>query len=78
MPLAQAAADNAVRIKRAGLTDRERALCVLHCLRTVALHPALDSDATAERWLDASARLSVAIRLLDRIREKGEHALIFL
>ncbi|WP_201158221.1 DEAD/DEAH box helicase [Rhodobaculum claviforme] len=78
MPPVQAAAYDAVRIELAGIADRGRALRVLHRLRTVALHPDLDGDPTGEAWADASARLRVAFAVLDRIRDRGERALIFL
>jgi hypothetical protein len=78
MPAVQAAAYDAVRIELAGIRDRGQALRALHRLRTVALHPDLDGDLTAETWAEASARLIIAFAILDEIRKRGERALIFL
>lgn len=78
MPPMQAAAYDAVRIELAGIADCGRALRVLHRLRTVALHPDLDGERTAETWIEVSARLKVAFAILDRIQSRRERALIFL
>jgi hypothetical protein len=82
MPPRQAAAYDAVRIELAGIADGGGALRLLHRLRTVALHPDPAGEGEGEgetgSWAAASARLSAALALLDRLSARGERALIFL
>lgn len=54
------------------------ALKMLHHIRSVSVHPALDADMETEDFIKASARLSVTFDILKRIRAAGERALVFI
>lgn len=78
MPPPQASAYDAVRLELAGIRQRGQALRVLHRLRTVALHPDMEGDNLAREWFESSGRLTVAVRILERVRARGQRALIFV
>lgn len=51
----------------------------LHRLRSISLHPAAPSDGSDVRsYIHASARLSETFRILDKIAQRGEKALLFV
>lgn len=80
MPAEQAAAYDGT-LARARERGRELGgmLEALHHLRSISLHPRpLDTDEPDDRYIAASARLSQAFRVLDRIRDCRERVLIFL
>lgn len=74
---AQAYADFVERARHG--TKKGQMLESLHHLRRVSLHPmALDAAAADADWIESSARLQGAFRLLNRIHAEGEKALIFV
>lgn len=54
------------------------ALKMLHHIRSVSVHPALDMDMETEDFIKASARLSITFDILKRIRAAGERVLVFI
>lgn len=54
------------------------ALKALHHIRGVSVHPDPGMAAGPEGFIDASARLSACIGVLDDIRTRGERALVFI
>lgn len=61
------------------LSEEKSVLGLLQSLRTISLHPGLYSGGDgASLRPEFSARFSVLIELLDKIREKNEKALIFV
>lgn len=54
------------------------ALKLLHHIRTVSVHPALESHGTDEDFIAASARLSATFDILRRVRDQRERALVFI
>jgi len=53
-------------------------LGVLQQLRSISLHPAAGDDASDGPFIEQSARLVLAFRLLDDLRSREEKALVFL
>lgn len=51
---------------------------MLHHIRSVSVHLALDADMETEDFIKTSARLSVTFDILKRIRAAGERALVFI
>lgn len=77
MPPAQAAAyDRAHLHLRAA--DRGAMLKALHHIRGVSAHPDPGSAAGDRDFIAMSARLAAAFRVLDRVREAKERALVFI
>lgn len=54
------------------------ALKMLHHIRSVSVHPAIDTDLDTEDFIRMSARLSTTFDILRRIRAAGERALVFI
>lgn len=77
MPEVQALAYDDARLKLAR-GGRGAQLKMLHHIRSVSVHPALNLKATNADFVKASARLEAAVEILRRIREKGERALVFV
>ncbi|EPR43454.1 SNF2-related protein [Desulfovibrio sp. X2] len=81
MPPEQAAAYQNVIVSAMQHADGPGAvLKALHSIRTVSLHPYMSSwdGAAPDAFVNASARLQGMFRLLSRIKEQGEKALIFI
>ncbi len=53
-------------------------LQTLHQLRSVSLHPAAPGEFDLDEFIQASARLSEAFRILDEIENLGQKALLFV
>jgi len=62
---------------RAGLSQRDGILQILHGMRSVSLHPEPPQDVTDD-YIRQSARLLWTVEILEAIRAKEEKALIFL
>ena len=79
MPAGQAQAYRAavLRARTAGC-DKGQMLKALQDLRAISLHPDPESEMVDDAFWSASARLAHAIRVLDRVRDAGEKALLFL
>jgi SNF2 family DNA or RNA helicase len=77
MPAGQASAYDDARLKLAqgGLGA---ALKMLHHIRSVSVHPSIDSKLSATDFIDASARLQAVFEVLRRIAAKRERALVFI
>ena len=77
MPEIQASAYDDARLKLAqgGL---RAALKMLHHIRTVSVHPAIDSLPKDKDFVSASARVLAAFDVLKRIQSKRERCLIFI
>ncbi|WP_237152183.1 DEAD/DEAH box helicase [Oryzibacter oryziterrae] len=77
MPNRQAAVYEEARVKLAegGLGA---ALKMLHHIRAVSVHPALDADEAGPDFIQASARLKATFDILRRIRQRDERALVFI
>ena len=75
MPKEQAEAYSEVVMN--GRTDRNM-LQTLHQLRSISLHPASPGELDTDKYILASARLSEAFRILDRIEDYGQKALLFV
>jgi SNF2 family DNA or RNA helicase len=77
MPEMQASAYDVARLKLAR-GGPGAALKMLHHIRTVSAHPAVNSQLTDTNFISASARVQAAFDVLKGIRSKGERCLIFL
>ncbi|MDX0072484.1 DEAD/DEAH box helicase [Sinorhizobium meliloti] len=77
MPNVQALAYDDARLKlaRGGMGAQ---LKMLHHIRSVSVHPALDTKASNNEFVVSSARLYAAMDILKRIKANGERALIFI
>ncbi len=53
-------------------------LQTLHHLRSISLHPAAPGEFDIDKYIQASARLSEAFRILDQIEDIGQKALLFV
>ena len=74
MPVAQAAAYDAVRDK---LAEGRGALRVLHHIRSVSVHPDL-VGLVGEDFVADSAKLQAVFDVLHQVRQLGERALVFI
>ncbi|MER8691921.1 DEAD/DEAH box helicase [Mesorhizobium opportunistum] len=54
------------------------ALKMLHHIRSVSVHPAIDAQEDAQDFIDASGRLAATFDILRRIRSARERALVFI
>ncbi|MCJ2091140.1 SWF/SNF helicase family protein [Methylobacterium sp. J-072] len=54
------------------------ALKMLHHIRTVSVHPSLDTAEADAAFVEASARLSAVFEILGSVAEWGERALVFV
>ena len=62
-----------------GARTRGEALKVLHHIRTVSAHPDLGAAASSvDAFVEASARVSSAVEILDSVKSRGERALVFI
>jgi SNF2 family DNA or RNA helicase len=79
MPEVQAQAyDKAILAARSG-ESRAGILEALHRMRSISLHPIHPEQATDdEAYVRQSARLTLAVQVLDNIAKAGEKALVFL
>jgi SNF2 family DNA or RNA helicase len=77
MPSGQAKVYEDARVKLAG-GGMGAALKMLHHIRTVSVHPAVDDPAEGPAFVSMSARLERTFQILDGIRSRGERALIFI
>ncbi|MCW5714487.1 MAG: DEAD/DEAH box helicase [Bauldia sp.] len=77
MPGVQAAVYEEARAKLAG-GGAGAALKMLHHIRSVSVHPALGTGGADDAFVDASARLSATLSILDGIKARGERALVFI
>lgn len=77
MPAEQASVYENARLK---LVDRKpgAALKMLHHIRTVSVHPSLHESMSDSDFVAASARLQAALDVLEKIRDSGERALVFI
>jgi Superfamily II DNA/RNA helicases, SNF2 family len=77
MPTIQAEAYDDARLKLAtgGMGAQ---LKMLHHIRSVSVHPALNIKTSNDDFIRASARLEATIDILRRIKAKGERALVFI
>lgn len=77
MPEIQALAYDDARLKlaRGGMGAQ---LKMLHHIRSVSVHPALEIKASNDEFILSSARLQSAMDILKRIRANGERALVFI
>jgi hypothetical protein len=77
MPNIQALAYDDARLKlaRGGMGAQ---LKMLHHIRSVSVHPALDIKASNDEFVVSSARLQATMDILRRIKANGERALIFI
>jgi SNF2 family DNA or RNA helicase len=77
MPEVQAAAYEDARLKLAqgGLGA---ALKMLHHIRTVSVHPALDEEIPDPDFVASSARLSAVFQILRTVADRRERALVFI
>ena len=53
-------------------------LQTLHQLRSISLHPAPPGELDLDEYIQASARLSETFRILDKIENRGQKALLFV
>lgn len=67
--------DARLKLARGGLGA---ALKMLHHIRSVSVHPALQGSSEAGDFIEASGRLSAAFEILRRIKAAGERALVFI
>jgi hypothetical protein len=58
--------------------NRGSALKMLHHIRSVSVHPAVDSHRPDDDYVAASARLDATFKVLQDVRSRGERALIFI
>lgn len=77
MPLLQAQKYEEARVKLQN-GGAGAALKMLHHIRSVSVHPALDADLDTEDFIGMSARLSSTFDILRRVRAAGERALVFI
>lgn len=77
MPPKQAVAYEDARSK---LTSGAKgaALKVLHHIRSVSVHPALDGNGDSDDFIAMSGRLDAAFDVLQKVYERGERALVFI
>lgn len=77
MPDVQALAYDDARLKlaRGGMGAQ---LKMLHHIRSVSVHPALDTKASNDEFVVSSARLQAAMDVLKRIKAHRERALVFI
>ncbi len=77
MPEGQAAAYDDARLKLAtgGLGAQ---LKMLHHIRSVSVHPSVETARPHEDFISASGRLSAVMDILRRIHANGERALVFI
>ncbi|MCT7662927.1 DEAD/DEAH box helicase [Shinella kummerowiae] len=77
MPDVQALAYDDARLKlaRGGMGAQ---LKMLHHIRSVSVHPALEIKASNDEFVVSSARLQAAMDILNRIKANGERALVFI
>ena len=77
MPAAQAQVYEKARDK---LNEGQKgaALKMLHHIRSVSVHPAVDEPVPDTDFISASARLGAAFDILHRIKARGERALVFI
>ncbi|MDX1010496.1 ATP-dependent helicase [Sinorhizobium medicae] len=77
MPDVQALAYDDARLKlaRGGMGAQ---LKMLHHIRSVSVHPALEIKSSNDEFVVSSARLQAAMDILKRIKANGERALIFI
>jgi len=77
MPDVQALAYDDARLKlaRGGMGAQ---LKMLHHIRSVSVHPALDVKMSDTDFTKASGRLEAAMEILERIKANGERALVFI
>ncbi|MCY1292959.1 hypothetical protein D9M70_422020 [compost metagenome] len=77
MPEIQAVAYDDARLKlaRGGMGAQ---LKMLHHIRSVSVHPALEVRSNNDEFIVASARLQAAMDILRRIKANGERALVFI
>ncbi|MER9144265.1 DEAD/DEAH box helicase [Mesorhizobium sp. M0871] len=54
------------------------ALKMLHHIRSVSVHPAIDAQDDGQEFIDASGRLAATFDILRRIRSARERALVFI
>ncbi len=78
MPAPQRERYEAVIAAARGATRKGAVLQALQRLRACSLHPDPDMEAGDDDFIDASARLAVAVESLDEIARNAEKALIFL
>ncbi|TCP38802.1 DEAD/DEAH box helicase [Rhodovulum marinum] len=77
MPAAQARVYDMARMQLA-TGGKGAGLKLLHHIRTVSVHPALDEATSDVDFIAASARLSATFGILRRIKESRERALVFI
>lgn len=77
MPSVQAATYDLARQKLAE-GRRGSALKMLHHIRSVSVHPAMDEFDPDSDFVEASGRLDAAFRILRRIQASNERALVFI
>ncbi|TCO13438.1 helicase-like protein [Camelimonas lactis] len=77
MPPVQAKRYDEARIKLAQ-GGMGAALKMLHHIRGVSVHPAVDDPAGDHEYISASARLSAVFDILRRVKRQGERALVFI
>ena len=75
MPKLQATVYDAARVKLTG-GGLGAQLKMLHHIRSVSVHPAMEAHTDDAEFIDASARLRATIEVLRSIRSKGENALV--
>lgn len=54
------------------------ALKMLHHIRSVSVHPGVSEIVAPETFVEMSARLSATMEILQRIKDRGERALVFI
>lgn len=77
MPPLQATVYDDARVKLAG-GGLGAQLKMLHHIRSVSVHPAMDMNSDDSEFIDASARLKAAMDVLRSVRARGERALVFI
>ncbi|RWM79516.1 MAG: DEAD/DEAH box helicase [Mesorhizobium sp.] len=77
MPSLQAGRYEEARVKLAS-GGPGAALKMLHHIRSVSVHPAIDAQEDAQEFIDASGRLAATFDILRRIRSSRERALVFI
>ncbi len=77
MPAMQADRYEEARVKLVG-GGPGAALKMLHHIRSVSVHPALNDRLDGRDFIALSARLSATFDILRRIRDRGQRALIFI
>lgn len=60
------------------LQDHGGMLGVLGRMRSVSLHPFIQSNEPDEEYIEASSRLALTFQILDEVEASGEKALVFL